>query len=100
MSRRIGLTGQDAALDEYLTGRANLIMIGRLARLGRSQAHQRADELLERFDLIAAGRAGRSRPTPAGCAAAWTWLPASSAGGKACTHLSRTVGGPGLGLPG
>ena len=55
---RIGLTGQYAALDDYLTGRANLIMIGQLARLGRAQAHQRAAELLERFDLTsAAGRA-------------------------------------------
>jgi ABC-2 type transport system ATP-binding protein len=54
----IGLTGQYAALDDYLTGRANLIMIGQLARLGRAQARQRAAELLERFDLAsAAGRA-------------------------------------------
>jgi ABC-2 type transport system ATP-binding protein len=61
---RIGLTGQYAALDEYLTGRANLVMIGRLARLGRSQAHQRADELLERFDLT--GAAGRAVKTYSG----------------------------------
>jgi len=55
---RIGLTGQYAALDDYLTGRANLIMIGQLGRLGRSQARRRADELLGRFDLTqAAGRA-------------------------------------------
>ena len=55
---RIGLTGQYAALDEYLTGRANLVMIGQLSRLGRSQARLRADELLARFDLTqAAGRA-------------------------------------------
>jgi daunorubicin resistance ABC transporter ATP-binding subunit len=54
----IGLTGQYAALDDYLTGRANLIMIGQLGRLGRSQAHCRASELLDRFDLTpAAGRA-------------------------------------------
>ncbi len=54
----IGLTGQYAALDDYLTGRANLIMIGQLARLGRQQARLRAAELLERFDLTsAAGRA-------------------------------------------
>ena len=55
---RIGLTGQYAALDEYLTGRANLVMIGQLSRLSRSQARHRADELLARFDLTqAAGRA-------------------------------------------
>jgi daunorubicin resistance ABC transporter ATP-binding subunit len=55
---RIGLTGQYAALDDYLTGRANLVMIGQLGRLSRSQARYRADELLARFDLTqAAGRA-------------------------------------------
>jgi ABC-2 type transport system ATP-binding protein len=62
--RHIGLTGQYAALDDYLTGRANLVMIGRLARLGRSQARQRADELLERFDLT--GAAGRAVKTYSG----------------------------------
>jgi ABC-2 type transport system ATP-binding protein len=59
--RRIGLTGQYAALDDYLTGRANLIMIGELGRLRRQEARRRADELLERFDLgAAAGRAVRT----------------------------------------
>jgi daunorubicin resistance ABC transporter ATP-binding subunit len=52
--RVIGLSGQYAALDPYLTGRENLRMIGRLCGLGRSAARQRADELLERFDLTAA----------------------------------------------
>ncbi|HXC80242.1 MAG TPA: ATP-binding cassette domain-containing protein [Trebonia sp.] len=56
--RRIGLTGQYAALDEYLTGRANLIMIGQLSRLTASAARRRADEMLERFSLTdAASRA-------------------------------------------
>jgi ABC-2 type transport system ATP-binding protein len=55
---RIGLTGQYAALDDYLTGRANLVMIGELSRLSRREARLRADELLEQFDLTrAAGRA-------------------------------------------
>jgi ABC-2 type transport system ATP-binding protein len=49
--RRIGLTGQYAALDEALTGRANLVMVGRLGRLSRRGARARAAELLERFDL-------------------------------------------------
>ncbi len=54
---RIGLTGQYATLDDYLTGRANLVMIGQLSRLGRPEARRRADELLARFDLTqAAGR--------------------------------------------
>src|ERR1700745_256835 len=56
--RMIGLTGQYAALDEYLTGRANLVMIGQLSRLTADAARRRADEMLERSDLTeAAGRA-------------------------------------------
>ena len=56
--RVIGLTGQYAALDEYLTGRSNLIMIGELSRLTAKAARRRADELLAQFDLTdAAGRA-------------------------------------------
>jgi ABC-2 type transport system ATP-binding protein len=55
--RHIGLTGQYAALDEYLTGRANLVMIGQLSRLTARAARRRADEMLERFRLTeAAGR--------------------------------------------
>jgi len=52
--RTIGLTGQYAALDELLTGRGNLIMIGQLSRLTAKAAKQRADDLLEQFDLSAA----------------------------------------------
>ncbi|MFF4619919.1 ATP-binding cassette domain-containing protein [Nonomuraea jabiensis] len=48
----IGLAGQYAAVDEKLTGRANLRMFGRLYHLPRRQAHRRADELLERFGLM------------------------------------------------
>jgi ABC-2 type transport system ATP-binding protein len=48
----IGLTGQYAAVDEYLTGRENLEMVGRLYHLPKKQARRRADELLERFDLV------------------------------------------------
>ena len=56
--RVIGLTGQYAALDEYLTGRSNLVMIGELSRLTGKAARRRADELLEQFDLTdVAGRA-------------------------------------------
>lgn len=49
--QRIGLSGQYAAVDEVLTGFENLEMIGRLYRLGRARARERARELLERFDL-------------------------------------------------
>jgi ABC-2 type transport system ATP-binding protein len=52
--RQVGLTGQYAALDEYLTGRANLVMIGRLSRLTASAARRRAGEMLERFGLTEA----------------------------------------------
>jgi ABC-2 type transport system ATP-binding protein len=48
---RIGLSGQYAAVDEYLTGYENLDMIGRLYGLGRSRARTRARELLDRFTL-------------------------------------------------
>ena len=47
----IGLTGQYAAVDEYLTGFENLEMVGRLYRLGKALARERADELLGYFDL-------------------------------------------------
>lgn len=53
--RRIGLSGQYAAVDENLTGYENLDMIGRLYHLGRKRAASRADELLERFSLSEAG---------------------------------------------
>lgn len=49
--KRIGLSGQFAAVDENLTGFENLDMIGRLYRLGRDKAKVRARELLDRFDL-------------------------------------------------
>ncbi|WP_194821345.1 ATP-binding cassette domain-containing protein [Micromonospora sp. S-DT3-3-22] len=51
----IGLTGQDTTLDEKLTGRENLRIFGRLSRLGVRGARKRADDLLERFGLAAAG---------------------------------------------
>ncbi|GED96489.1 ATP-binding cassette domain-containing protein [Gordonia crocea] len=47
----IGLTGQFAALDGNLTARENLVLFGRLFKLGRSAATTRAAELLEEFDL-------------------------------------------------
>jgi ABC-2 type transport system ATP-binding protein len=49
--KRIGLSGQFAAVDENLTGFENLDMIGRLYRLGRATARVRARDLLDRFDL-------------------------------------------------
>jgi ABC-2 type transport system ATP-binding protein len=56
LRRRIGLAGQYAAVDEYLTGRENLEMVGRLYHLSNRSARERADELLERFGLTDAAR--------------------------------------------
>src|ERR1700730_268402 len=52
--RVIGLTGQSAAVDELLTGRENLVMMGQLYRLTAASAKVRAEELLEEFDLVGA----------------------------------------------
>jgi oleandomycin transport system ATP-binding protein len=51
----IGLTGQYASVDEDMSGRRNLVMIGRLLGMPRLTAKARADELLERFELSDAG---------------------------------------------
>jgi len=62
--RIIGLAGQNAAVDENLSGRQNLQMIGRLSHMSRGNAKQRAEELLERFGLTDA--ATRSLKTYSG----------------------------------
>jgi ABC-2 type transport system ATP-binding protein len=49
--RRIGVAAQDATLDELLTGRQNLVMVGELSGLRRPAAQARAAELLEQFEL-------------------------------------------------
>jgi len=49
--RSIGVTAQDATVDGLLTGRQNLVMIGRLSGLRRADARHRATELLEQFGL-------------------------------------------------
>ena len=53
--RNIGVSGQYAAVDEYLTGFENLVMVGRLYHLGRRRSRERARELLEQFRLDDAG---------------------------------------------
>jgi ABC-2 type transport system ATP-binding protein len=52
--RRIGLVGPAAAVDEVLTGRQNLVLVGRLNHLERSAAVRRTAELLQRFSLTEA----------------------------------------------
>ncbi|MFE9745750.1 ATP-binding cassette domain-containing protein [Saccharothrix saharensis] len=54
LRRRIGLSGQYAAVDENLTGFENLDMVGRLYHLGKKRSRERARELLARFDLVEA----------------------------------------------
>ncbi len=53
---KIGLAGQYAAVDENLTGFENLELVGRLYHMPRHDARARADELLERFDLVDAAK--------------------------------------------
>jgi ABC-2 type transport system ATP-binding protein len=53
--RLIGVSGQYAAVDEYLTGFENLEMVGRLYHLGATEARRRARELLGQFNLTEAG---------------------------------------------
>src|SRR5581483_390397 len=60
----IGLTGQYSAVDEELSGRENLVLVGRLGRMSKGTARAKADELLEVFDLTAA--AGRLLRTYSG----------------------------------
>jgi ABC-2 type transport system ATP-binding protein len=61
LRRHIGLAGQYAAVDENLTGFENLEMVGRLYHLGRARARERAQELLDSFELDeAAGRLVRT----------------------------------------
>jgi ABC-2 type transport system ATP-binding protein len=57
----IGLTGQYSAVDEYLTGRENLFMVGRLYHMSVDNARTRTEELLQQFDLVEpAGRPVRT----------------------------------------
>jgi ABC-2 type transport system ATP-binding protein len=52
--RHIGVAAQDATLDPLLTGRQNLVLVGELSRMRRRDATERAAELLDQFDLMAA----------------------------------------------
>jgi ABC-2 type transport system ATP-binding protein len=60
----IGVTGQFAAVDGLLTGLENLMLMGKLHHLGKRESRQRAEELLETFDLVEA--AGKSLATYSG----------------------------------
>lgn len=54
--KNIGLTGQFAAVDEYLTGEENLLMLGRLYRLSKADTRSRTRDLLELFELTDAAK--------------------------------------------
>jgi ABC-2 type transport system ATP-binding protein len=89
--RTIGLTGQYAALDEYLTGRSNLVMIGQLSRLSAGAARRRADELLSRFGLTDA--ASRTVKTYSGGMRRRLDLAASLIGNPAMLFLDEPTTG-------
>lgn len=52
--RNIGLTGQYAAVDGYITGEENMLLMGRLYRLSREDTKRRTKQLIEQFDLVEA----------------------------------------------
>ncbi len=87
----IGLTGQYAAVDENLTGRENLELVGRLLHVGRSAARVRADELLATFDLADAG--GRPARTYSGGMRRRLDLAASLVGRPAVLFLDEPTTG-------
>jgi ABC-2 type transport system ATP-binding protein len=61
LRHQIGLAGQNAAVDENLTGYENLEMVGRLYHLSAAEAKQRAEAVLERFELTdAANRTAKT----------------------------------------
>jgi ABC-2 type transport system ATP-binding protein len=88
--RRIGLAGQFAAVDEELTGRENVEMIGRLYRLSAAESRRRANDGLERFGLAEA--AHRRAGTYSGC---MRRRPDLRPAGLLGAHVSRTSLRPG-----
>ena len=70
----IGLAGQYAAVDENLTGRENLVMVGRLNHMARP-AVGRGPSSCSSSSASPTPATGPSRPTPAACAGASTWPP-------------------------
>lgn len=91
LRRVIGLTGQYASVDEKLSGRENLYMIGRLLDLSRKEARSRADGLLERFSLTEAAK--RPASTYSGGMRRRLDLAASMIGSPAVLYLDEPTTG-------
>jgi ABC-2 type transport system ATP-binding protein len=89
--RLIGLAGQSAAIQEELTGRENLELIGRLYHLSKTSSRTRASELLEQFDLTEA--AGRQAKTYSGGMQRRLDLAASLVGQPAVLFLDEPTTG-------
>jgi ABC-2 type transport system ATP-binding protein len=89
--RLIGLAGQSAAIQEELTGRENLELIGRLYHLSKADSKARASELLEQFDLTEA--AGRQAKTYSGGMQRRLDLAASLVGDPAVLFLDEPTTG-------
>ncbi|AFR10250.1 daunorubicin resistance protein DrrA family ABC transporter ATP-binding protein [Nocardiopsis alba] len=89
--RRIGLTGQYAAVDAELTGTQNLVLIARLLGFDRARARSRAAELLERFGLSNAG--GRAAKTYSGGMRRRLDLAASLVGRPSLLYLDEPTTG-------
>jgi oleandomycin transport system ATP-binding protein len=91
LRRVIGLTGQYASVDESLSGRENLYLIGRLLDLSRKDAKARAEELLERFSLTEAS--GRTAKTYSGGMRRRLDLAASMIGSPQVLYLDEPTTG-------
>lgn len=86
--RRIGLTGQFAAVDEGMSGRDNLVLFGRLAGYSAKTAKVRAEQLLDAFGLTDA--AGRSAGKYSGaCGGGWILLRRCSSPRTFCFWTNR-----------
>jgi ABC-2 type transport system ATP-binding protein len=67
----IGVTGQFSAVDNFLTGAENLILMADLHHLGRSEGRRRAAVLLDQFDLVDAAKKPASTYSGV-CGGGWT----------------------------
>ena len=88
----IGLTGQYAAVDEKLTGRENLWMVGRLLGMSKAPGRTSGPTSCSSGSAWPTPATARSAPTPAACAGGSTWRSAWSAGPACCSWTSPPPG--------